>query len=45
MRLLVFTYTAVRDNATESLSESTFYIVVGSAFYVAFYFILKGASI
>lgn len=45
MRLLVFSYTAVRDNATESLSESTFYIVVGIAFYVAFYFILRGASV
>jgi len=45
MRLLVFSYTAVRDNATESLSESTFYIVVENAFYVAFYFILKDAFI
>lgn len=42
MRLLVFSYTAVRDTATES--ESTFQIVVGIAFYVAFYFILMGAS-
>lgn len=38
-------YTAVRDTAIESLSESTFYIVVGIAFYVAFYFILRGASV
>lgn len=45
MRLLVFSYTAVRDNATVSLSESTFYIVVEIGFYVAFYFILKGSSI
>lgn len=37
MRLLVFSYTAVRDTATEN--ESTFYIAVGIAFYVAFYFI------
>lgn len=45
MRLLVFSYTAVKDNATESLTESTFYIVVGIAFNVAFYFILRGAYI
>ena len=37
MRLLVFSYTAVRDTATEN--ASTFYIAVGIAFYVAFYFI------
>lgn len=45
MRLLVFSYTAVSDNATESLSESTFYMAVGIAFYVTFYFILRGVSI